>query len=76
MFDPLSTPRLRRALDTLVAFATLADAEPPPHPHRRPARPPHAHVPRRPGAARPRPQPCRAPLTPTHARRTPATTPR
>ncbi len=70
MFSPLAptrstwTDRARRALDTFVAFATLADAEPPPHPHRRPLRAPLAATARRPGAPRPRPQACRAPVRP------------
>ncbi len=66
MFAPPPT-RLRRTLDALIAFATLADAEPPPHPHRRPLRRPHAHVPRRPGTPAPRPQLCRAPVGPRTA---------
>ncbi len=61
MFAPSPT-RLRRTFDALIAFATLADAEPPPHPHRRPLRRPHTHVARRPGTPAPRPQLCRAPV--------------
>ena len=63
MFAP-PTPRLRRALEAVVAFATLTDADPPPHPHRRLLRPPLTATPRRPDMALPRPQPCRAPIGP------------
>jgi hypothetical protein len=68
MFSPTAptrprwADRARRALDSFVAFATLADAEPAPHPHRRPLRSPLAATARRPGVPQPRAQICRSPV--------------